>query len=274
MDRILRRPEAEARRVIRRGDALYVGWTAPGRSGNGVEIVDVATGAPRVLRSTAYLVSDVAFANGGHCYAALGPGQLVDWPDIDGSDDATVTNVDANAPRLVVHDDALYWGTFWGEIHALRGGRIAGVRTSQGGVAVDGRRVYAGYKDGKIRAWTHAGKRAAVIEAGSGYPRVAAGPGGVYAAHRTGDIVRYDPETLAEISRSRVEPGVYGVTLRVTDDGRLVAWGRGQPVRLLDPDGALLFEQAVGDGRVEDVTLDGDVLWVAAGGEVWRLPMA
>jgi hypothetical protein len=109
--------------------------------------------------ATPYLVSDVAVA-GDVCHAALGPGYLMSWDKRGLTKKAPKpVKVDANAPKLAVFDDKLWWGTSWGEIHSENTGLVTSVKKWLGGICVDAERIYAGYDDGNVRVFSRAGKR-------------------------------------------------------------------------------------------------------------------
>lgn len=258
------------RALRRHANVLYAGWCGPFQptsddDAHGVTRWDLDASRVLDFHRTAWLVSDVAIA-GGRVFASLGPGDLVTWDDLACTRAPSVEHVDANAVRFVVHQGELWWGTYWGEIHALgRAGAVAAVRKAQTTVAVADGVVAAGYEDGKVRVWTVANgiasKKSKTVSVGKP-ARCAIFDDALWTSGPRGEITRWNLASLREELRVSVPSGPYGVSLQAGDT-RLVAFG-GPEVRVIAPLGEITGEARL-PGNVGAVCVDQGRLFVGVG---------
>lgn len=221
---------------------------------------------------TPYLVSGVAVA-GEQCFAALGPGVLMTWNHRGLRGKPTRAQVDPNAPKLVVHADALWWGTAHGEIHRLDGGLVARVRKWLTSIAVDTDRVYAGYADGKLRAFSHSGKKLAPLDVGTRAVRCALAERALVAADAMSGLTTiFDRETLApKTTFTCAADGPYGIIQLAVFDEMIVTRTRAA-IELHDLAGTRRGAWRAPDGElIEDAWLTADALLVASGRHVHRI---
>jgi hypothetical protein len=266
--------DAVARCLWVDGESLYVG-TCHDERDHELLVADRRTGAIAKRHRMPFLVSDVALV-GDDCYAALGPGQLA-HSDRGLRAKPTITVVDANAPRFAVHGSTLFWGTYWGDICAERR-RIAGVKKALCSIAADDVHVYAGYDDGKVRSFTHDGKRARAFSVGRRAARCAANEHAVVTGDATTGAVAVwrKPELAAGLGFTH-DPGgtAYGlVGLAIFD--RWIISNTFVDLQIHDLAGTLVASWHVPDDdhQIEDVWLDAHGLLVAAGPHVHAISRA